>query len=188
MIIGVCGRVGAGKETLTSFLREKGFVYLVTSDLLNEELLKNGLAITRTNQQDLADGLRAKYGVGAVMKLMLEKANKDKTKNYIFDSLRNAGEAEFLREETSGFILIGVDAPQKIRFERILKRNKGSDPKIWEEFLKVDARDNFDESNPFGQQTGKLLEISDYVVVNDGDLNKAMNEVCEIWNKISAKA
>jgi dephospho-CoA kinase len=185
MIIGVCGRVGAGKETLTSFLREKGFVYFVTSDLLNDELKKQGKEITRTNQQDLADDIRKKNGAGAVMKLMLDKAGLDKSKNYIFDSLRNSGEAEFLRNNLGeNFILIGVDAPKEIRFKRILSRNKSSDPKTWESFLKMDERDNFDASNPFGQQTGKLLEMSDFVVVNDGDLDKAMKEVEEIWKKM----
>jgi dephospho-CoA kinase len=184
MIIGVCGRIGAGKETLTSFLRDRGFVYFVTSDLLNEELKKQGKEITRTNQQDLADALRAKHGVGAVMKLMLEKANLDSSKHYIFDSLRNAGEADFLRQNVKNFLLIGVDAPREVRFKRILSRNKPSDPKIWEDFVKVDERDNFDSTNPFGQQTGKLIEMSDFVVINDLSLDKAMAEVEKIWDNI----
>lgn len=187
MIIGLCGRVGAGKETLTSFLREKGFVYYETSKLINEELVKLGIEVTRTHQQDWADKQREKFGVGALMRLMLEKANQDKTKNYIFDSLRNAGEAEFLKKECEDFILIGVDAPQKLRFERIISRNKLSDPKTWEEFLIVDERDNFDLSNPMGQQTGKLLEIADFVIVNDASLEKSMNEIKEVWERIEAK-
>ena len=184
MIIGVCGRIGAGKETLTGFLREKGFVYIVTSDLLNQELIKRGLEITRTNQQDLADGLRKQNGVGAVMNLMLDMAKQDSSKHYIFDSLRNVGEAEFLRKEVPGFILIGVDAPQDLRFQRVLKRKKLSDSMVWEEFLKMDSRDNFDPTNPFGQQTGKLLEVADFVIVNDKDLEVAMNQVKEVWEKI----
>jgi len=184
MIIGMCGRPGAGKETLTSFLRDKGFIYFETSAILREELVKLGLEITRWNMQNLADNMREKNGVGAVMKLLLDKANKDKNKNYIFDSLRNAGEAEFLRKNVQNFILMGVDAPQKIRFERMIKRAKSSDPKTWEDFLKVDERDNFDISNPMGQQTGKLLEVSDFVIVNKGSLKDSLDEIKKIWEKI----
>lgn len=187
MIIGLCGRVCAGKETLTGFLREKGFVYLVSSDLINEELEKRGLDITRKNQQDVADELRKKHGVGVLMSMFLDKIEKQGRGNYIIDSLRNSGEAVFLREKIKDFVLIGIDASQKTRFERILKRGKPSDPKIWEEFLKMDARDNFDASNPMGQQTGKLLEMSDFVIVNDGDLNDSMKQTEEIWNKIELK-
>ena len=116
MIIGVCGRVAAGKETLTSFLREKGFVYLVSSDLINEELVRRGLEITRKNQQDVADELRKKNGVGILMKMFLDKIAKNVEKDYIIDSLRNSGEAVFMREKVKDFILIGVDASQKIKF------------------------------------------------------------------------
>jgi dephospho-CoA kinase len=79
------------------------------------------------------------------MKLLLEIANKDKTKNYVFDSLRNAREVDFLRNNVKKVFIIGIDAPQKLRFERIISRGKSSDPKTWNEFLKVDNGDFFDE-------------------------------------------
>ena len=185
MIIGLCGRVGAGKETLTSFLRVKGFVYLESSAIIKEELVKEGLGITRENMQDWADALRRKNGVGALMQVMLGRVEEGK--NYIFDSLRNGGEAVFLHEKTKDFILIGVDASRKIRFERVLKRNKASDPKTWEEFVKMDERDNFDASDPMGQQTGKLLEMSDFVIVNEGDVEEGLRRVEEIWSEIGDK-
>ena len=182
MIIGLTGRIAAGKETLTEFLRKKGFVYLETSKMLAEELEKRGLEINRWNMQNLGDELRGKDGPGALMKMLLKKTEPGK--NYIFDSLRNAGEAEFLRNNVKNFVLIAVDAPQKLRFERILKRNKPSDPKTWEEFLKIDNRDFFDETNPMGQQVGKCMEIADYKITNDGDLEKSKKEIEEVWGKI----
>ena len=38
MIIGITGRIGAGKETLIQFLVDQGFEYIVTSKILSEEL------------------------------------------------------------------------------------------------------------------------------------------------------
>lgn len=187
MILGICGRIGAGKETLTKFFRDKGFVYLESSQVLKEALRREGKEVTRKSMQDKGDELRKKYGVAAVMIMLLDKTRKDESKNYIFDSLRNVGEAEFLRKERNDFILIGVDASQRIRFERMLRRAKESDPKIWEDFLKVDERDNFDSSNPMGQQTGKLLEICDYVIVNSGSLKDSEKKVEEVWEKIENK-
>lgn len=185
MIIGITGRIAAGKETLTEFLRKKEFIYLETFKVLAEELEKRGLEITRWNMQDLGDEIRVKYGVGGVMEMLLKKTEPGK--NYIFDSLRNPGEAEFLKKNVKDFILIAVDAPQKIRFERILKRGKPSDPKIWEEFLKIDNRDFFDETNPMGQQVGKCMEIADFKINNDADLKKSMKEIEEVWEKIKKR-
>ena len=185
MLIGISGRPAAGKETITGFLRNKGFTYNETSKLLREELEKHGKEITRTSMQDIADGWREKHGAGGVMKKFLEVL--DLNKNNIIDSLRNVGEAEFLKNNVNDFILIAVDAPRKLRFERTLSRGKESDPKTWEEFVKVDERDNFDSANPMGQQTGKLIEIADFVIVNDEDLNNAMVQIEKIWEKIQLK-
>jgi len=185
MIIGFTGRIAAGKETIKNFLTEKGFIYLVTSKLINEELERKGLQITRKNQQDLADKLREEQGPGVLMKMLLKKTEPDK--NYIFDSLRNVQEDKFLRENVKYFILIAVDAPRELRFKRIIERNKSSDPKIWEEFLEVDNRDYFDPSNPMGQQVKLCMEAADYLITNDEDLEKSMNEIKEIWEEIKQK-
>ena len=117
--------------------------------------------------------------------MLLDKI--DSKGNYIIDSLRNVGEAKFLRENVKNFILIAVDAPQKLRFERIIKRGKPSDPKSWEEFLKVDNRDFFDPENPLGQQVGKCIETADYVIVNDKDLESSMKEIERIWEEIKER-
>jgi dephospho-CoA kinase len=183
MIIGLTGRIAAGKETLTSFLRDKGFIYLESSKLLSEELVKRGIEVNRTNQQNLGDEWRKAYGPGALMKKFLDRVEPDK--NYIIDSLRNHHEAEFLRATGIKFFLIAVDAPQKIRFERILKRGKPSDPKTWEDFLKVDNRD-FDSGDNMGQNVKKCMETADFIIVNDDSLSDSMKRIQEIWEKIQS--
>jgi len=183
MIIGVAGRIGAGKETLTKFLRENGFEYFETRRVIEEALSEMDMELSRSNMQDLADKWRSEYGAGALMKKILEKI--DYSKNWMIDSLRNFGEAEFLKEQFGkDFLLISVDAPREIRFERIKKRGKQSDMLDWNKFLEVDERDNFDKNNPMGQQTGKLIENSDFVVVNDGTIEEGLKRVEKIWEEI----
>jgi len=181
MIIGVTGRIAAGKETLTDFLRKKGFIYFESSKLLIEELGRRGLEINRWNMQNLGDELREKDGPGALMKMFLKKTEFEK--DYIFDSLRNSGEAEFLKNNVKDFILIAVDASQEIRFKRMIKRNKPTDPKTWEEFLKIDNRDYFDENNVFGQQVRECMNIADFKIINN-DLEESKKEIWAIWEKI----
>ena len=115
--------------------------YFETRKILIKELVKRGEEITRWNMQNLADTWRSEEGIEAVMERII--GDLDLNENHIIDSLRNAGEAVFLRKKLGDkFVLIAVDAPQRLRFERTLKRGKEGDPKTWEEFLKVDERDN----------------------------------------------
>lgn len=184
MIIGITGRIAAGKETLTHFFRNKGFIYFETSQLLSKELAKRGLEINRWNLQNIGDELRKKFGKEILMKKLLENTEPDK--NYIFDSIRNTGEVEFLKKNVKNFVLIAIDAEQRSRFERLLKRNKPSDPKTWEEFLRIDERDFFDESNPFGQQVKKCMELADFKIDNTG-LKNSRKEIEKIWEKIKTQ-
>ena len=179
------GRIGAGKETLIRFLVYKGFAYLESSKLLNEELQRRGLEITRKNQQDLGDEWRKKYGHGALMKKFLDKI--DITKNYIIDSLRNKGEIDFLRKYLKDVVIIAVDAPQEIRFRRIQERGKSSDPQTWEEFVKVDSRDYFDIENPNGQQVKLCMEQADFIYMNNENFENINKETEKIWNEIKDK-
>jgi len=115
------------------------------------------------------------------MKIFLKKTEPGK--NYMFDSLRNPEEAEFLKNNVKDFILIAVDSSQEIRFQRMIERNKPTDPKTWEEFLKVDNRDYFDENNIFGQRVRECMNIADFKIVNN-DLEESKKEIEEIWEKI----
>ncbi len=182
MIIGMTGSIAAGKETLTKSLREKGFRYYQTSDLLKEELYKRGMEITRKNMQDLGDEWRAKYGAEALMKMLLERI--DRNGDSIIDSIRNPKEAGFLRNHIDHFIMVAVDAPREIRFRRMLARGKESDPKNWEDFLKVDARDREDPENPLGQQVGRCIQMADYVLINDSSLEYFKRKIENLLSEI----
>jgi len=183
MIIGITGRIAAGKETVTEFLRQKDFSYYTLSRILRDELEKQGIPITRKGLQDHGDLLRNKHGPGILMKIYLDKLNPEEY--HIIDGIRNPGEVEELRKHNA--VLIGLDAPQKLRFERVLKRAKPSDPKTWEGFLEVDNRDFADSKDPLGQQVGKCMELADFLIVNDGDLEGSMKRIQEIWEQIKEK-
>ena len=182
MIIGMTGSIAAGKETLTGFLRKRGFRYFITSDLLKDELNKRGAEITRENMQNLGDELRGKHGAEVLMKMLLKKI--DVNENSILDSIRNPKEAEFLRDNLDNFILIAIDAPREIRFKRMLERGKPSDPKTWEDFLKTDERDKSDPENPLGQQVGKCIDIADHVLINDRSLEEMERKMKDLFGKI----
>jgi len=183
MIIGLTGRIAAGKGQIVNYLLEKGFNYTTISNLVREEAARRGIGITRENLQNLGNQVRKEEGASAWIKRLV--SNIKENEDYIVDGIRNTGEVEELRKQRY-FFLISIDAPQKIRFERMIKRAKPSDPKTWEDFLIVDKRD-FGEENPNGQQVGKCMELADYVVMNDSSLDYLNKRIDEIYQKISYK-
>mgnify|MGYP001566146484 FL=1 len=82
------------------------------------------------------------------------------------------------------FLLISLDSPQKIRFERMLNRAKESDPKTWEGFLEIDERDFGDKTNELGQQVGKCMTLADFEILNEGTLEELNKKVEIIYSRI----
>jgi dephospho-CoA kinase len=78
-------------------------------------------------------------------------------------SLR-AAEVAVLRT-LSAFVLIGVDAPRPLRFERSLLRGRLGDGATLEEFGRQEERENTKAET--GQQLRATLALADRVLVND---------------------
>jgi len=180
MIIGLTGRIAAGKGEIVKFLEGQGFTYTTISQIIRDEAAKLGIAITRKDLQDLGNEIRKKGGPSAWIKRLIE--NIEETEDYIVDGIRNPGEVEELRN-LKNFHLISIDAPQKTRFERVISRNKDSDPNHWEGFIEIDERD-FGEEDPLGQQVGKCIGLADFYVFNDNNLENLNNKILEIWEEI----
>ena len=184
MIIGLTGGMVCGKRTIAEILMERGFnVLTFSSDVLDEELKKRNIPVTRKSQQDLGNKIRAKEGGGGLARRLILKMHSGE--NYVLDGIRNPGEVLELKKQKD-FFLIAIDSPQKQRFERIVARGMERDPKTWEEFLIADSRD-FDDNIPSGLQIRKCMEMADYTVVNDGSLEEFRERFEEVYGKITRK-
>lgn len=193
MIIGLTGGMVSGKRSIAKLLVEKkGFIALTySSDVLDLELRKRGVPITRMSQQDLGNEIRNSEGSGGLSERLLKKMQKassessdseEKGKNYVLDGIRNPGEIEVLRKEKD-FFLIAIDSSQKQRFERIISRGMERDPKTWEEFLKADARD-FDDGTLNGLQIAKCMKLADYTIENNGTFEEFWKKFEEVFERI----
>lgn len=186
MIIGLTGSIAAGKEVISNFLKEKGFVYFSLSQQVREIAKTKGIELTRKNLQDLGDALREMHGSEILAKLVLEKINDQEHTKVIIDGIRNPAEVIELKK-IKDFFLISVDAPQKIRFERMFKRDRESDPKTFEDFLKVDERDKGFDQPETGQGVAKCMEKADFTLMNDKTIGEIKEKLTEIYSKIELK-
>ena len=167
MFIGLTGSISSGKEVVADYLIPKGFVYLSLSNELREIAQKKKITLTRENLQDLGNELRKKDGTEFLAKRIFEKIKSQQYKQVVIDSIRNPAEVIFFRKNLKNFFLVSVDAPAKIRFERLLKRNRESDPKTFEGFLKMDARDKGKGEPENGQQVAKCMGLAKFTLIND---------------------
>ena len=183
-VIGLTGTIGSGKEVVKEFLKRKLNCYHVTlSDIIKAEIQKKGGSIDRTTMQNIGNEMRQKYGNHILAKLAVEYLGRDK-EAIIVDGVRNMAEIEYLKEKFgNNFKLVAVNAPQEVRFQRVVERGR-DDPRAWEEFVKTDERDQGTGEPESGQHVKDCVANADYTIVNDGTLEELEEKVNELKETI----
>ncbi|MFC1614193.1 AAA family ATPase [Gemmatimonadota bacterium] len=176
MVIGLTSRNAAGKDEVANYLVERrGFSYFSLSDILRDELARRDLPISRENLIETGNSLRKKRGPGVLAELALETLkNEEKA---VVVSIRNPGEVEVLRRKQD-FILVGVDAPLELRFERARARGRPEDPSSLEKFVAQERAELAGSAHQ--QQLDACFAMSDRVLVNDGSLEDLYRKVEEL--------
>src|SRR5262245_44558236 len=167
MLIGLTGRNAAGKGEVARYLQQKSFYYYSLSDVIRDEIRSRGEEPTRERLIIVGNELRQKYGSNILAERTLAKIEDDK--HYIIDSIRNPAEVDAFRA-AKHFKLLRVEAPADVRFERILKRHRESDPRTFEEFVALENREA--EGDDTSQNLVKVELMADHSLTNDGALEK----------------
>jgi len=170
LVIGLTGTNAAGKGEIANYLKKRAFRYFSCSDVLREGLAKLGKEPSRDNLIVYGNELRNKYGAGVLAKRLILKI---KSKS-IVDSIRNVEEIKELRM-LPHFVLVGVDAPVKLRFKRALKRNRIGDAETLKDFVAKEKREN--TSDPKSQQLVKCLKEADFKIINNGTVKELYNKI-----------
>jgi len=183
MIIGLTGKSASGKGTVAEYLKEKGYVYHSCSDILRLELKERGIEENLPNLIKIGNELRNNEGPGVLGKRILELIRQNGEENSLADSIRNPAEIEELKKAGNSFILIAVDAPVELRYERMSKRGRAGDNISLEDFKILDAK-QFQSDDPNAQQILKCLQLADYRIVNDGTVDELYQEIEAILGQI----
>jgi len=185
MLIGLTGPIASGTDVFGKILVEKGFERFSLSDYLREEMKKKGIEANRKNMQDFGDEIRKEFGEGELVKRLISKNKINKEKNYVIESIRNPGEVEEFRKFRS-FILVLVDAPNEIRYQRVLKRARDSDdPQTIEEFKKLEQKDFGVNQPKHGQQHSAVFKMADKKILNNGSLEDLRNRAEELLEELT---
>lgn len=177
IIIGITGTLGAGKGTIVSFLKKKGFKHFSAREYIATQVKKEGLEVTRSTLFTVANKLRRKYGPSHVAEELFQDARKSK-KNAVIESLRTPGEIESLKTK-GNFYLFAVDASPELRYQRIVKRGSETDKIGYKEFVQNEKRE-MSSKDPTKQNLQKCISMADFSFDNNKSIKDLENQVNKV--------
>jgi dephospho-CoA kinase len=184
-ILGISGTNGAGKDSVGEFLVEKhGWFFVSVTDILRNEIKKQGLPPDRHHTHQLSASWRRQHGLGVLIDKAVEvyKSDKKKHNGLAISSLRNPGEADEVHK--LGGQVIWVDADPVVRYRRAISRQRGPDDnKTFEEFL---AEEQHQMTHSGDEATlsmeGVKAKADIFIENSDGDLESFYKELEKALN------
>ncbi len=188
VIVGIVGKIAAGKTTVARFFEDRGFCRVSCSEPLIDLLTRRTEAyswvpeipeereLTRESLIDFGRYLKERHGGDVLIRLAVDK--KRDCARIVIDGVRSREEIE--RIKSLGGWVIYVEASPETRFERLVRRGaeKDRDIRSFEDFKVID-----DEEEGL-YHTSELKGLADYVIVNEGTLGELREKVEEIIERI----
>ncbi|MDR3256448.1 MAG: AAA family ATPase [Endomicrobium sp.] len=165
MIIGLTGSYCSGKDTVADYIVKKhNYKHYSLSDVIREIMKEKDIEPTRENLIAFGTKLREENGNGILAKKVLEKIGLNG--KCCITSIRHSDEVKELNKRKD-FILINIDAPQSVRFERMQKRKRTGDPQILKKFIEFEKKES--QIKGSGQQLRKTANMADITFINDSN-------------------
>lgn len=136
-LIGIAGSFASGKDTIAHALEaDYGFTHVSTGDMVREVAQRERGSIERPVLREVADQHRHRDGAG----VFIEHALSDKPRPLVITGIRSLGEAKALK--AAGGILLFIDAPAEIRYQRMQARHRDQETELTlEEFEANEAKE-----------------------------------------------
>ncbi len=167
-VICVTGMPAAGKEEFQTVAAEEGYAIVRMGDVVRDEARRRGLPITDASVGGMAHEERQKRGVAIWAERTIPHVRAERT---CIDGLRSPAELETFRKAFgSGLVVFAIEAPARMRWERVRRRGRPDDAKTWEEFLRRDERER-------GWGLERVIAAADVRIVNEGTLGEFYDAV-----------
>jgi len=183
MIIGLTGSMGSGKGEIVKILEKEGFKYVTLSSMVREEARKRGVPEEREKLMEVGNSMRKEGGAGVLAVRAYESTLVNGGGKWVIDGIRNPAEIVELKKY-EGVHIVGIKTDLNLLVDRILSRNRDSDPKSREEVLRKVEREWGKGEPEDGQQVGKCMELTDYTIDNGGTLEDLANNFLKYYEQI----
>jgi dephospho-CoA kinase len=166
IIICLTGMPGAGKSTVASSLKEKGFLVITMGDAIREEAIRRKLELNDTNLGKLMVQLREELGPGVVAELVVKKiqstlmsSRKGENAVLIVDGIRSIAEVTVLKR-VGQVRLLAIHASSHIRFVHLKERGRSDAPLSQSDFMERERRE-------LDVGISEVIALADEVVSNN---------------------
>ncbi len=179
-LVGISGSFASGQDTLAKHLRDNfGFVWFSTSDMVRQFSRKRHGSIERPYLAETATFLRNSRGGGVLVELGFEEYEKGQAgKGLVMSGVRSLGEMKAILDK--GGVVVYVDADPKLRFERMIARQRDAESQLSkEEFLAREQAEwhTGDTDADFNKRDIRAhAEAQGLIIRNDGDLQTYLSE------------
>ncbi len=140
------------------------------------------MPITRDALITAGNELRARAGPGVLAERCAALITSDRA---VIISIRNPAEIAALRR-LDGFVLVSVDAPSRLRYEREVARGREGGVESYEAFLAREEREN--STRPEAQQLDTCIAQAEHEIVNDGSLEELRAAVLQLLDELGWRA
>jgi dephospho-CoA kinase len=176
-LIGLTGTNGAGKGEAAAYFMAKGYAYCSLSDVIRDELRERGEPASRDNLIRAGNELRKRFGPDVLARRTIDKIAGVVGGRAVIDSIRNMGEIEYLRRQ-EGFVLLAIDAPIALRFERVAARGRDESAADLEAFKKKEDEER--AGGTTAQQLQACMAAADRLIINDGTIPEFHRKLEEV--------
>ncbi|WP_244073633.1 dephospho-CoA kinase [Nitrosomonas sp. PY1] len=163
-VIGISGRIAAGKTTLARYFETHGFYYIRYSMVLAQIMREQGKEPTRTALQEFGDQIYKQIGQRELGRKLLE--NLPQQGNIVIDGLRFSDDHAFWIETFGpAFYHVHLEASAKLRKARFETR----------ETNKLSFEEA--EAHPVEQQVSTLRPLAHEIFSNEGKIQSLYSKV-----------
>jgi dephospho-CoA kinase len=168
IVIGLTGMPGSGKSlVVVETAQQEGYAVVVMGDVIREETLKRGLALTPKNVGKVMLELRAEGGDNVIAEKCIPKIKQIENPNVF--------KAHFAK-----FTLMAVHSSPETRFKRLYNRGRSDDPNNWELFHERDMRE-------LGVGIGNAIAMAQFMIINEESTDTVKAKVKETLRRLEEK-
>ncbi|MBZ0295424.1 MAG: AAA family ATPase [Anaerolineae bacterium] len=160
--LALVGMPGAGKTLCAQHLKARGFAHFRFGSIVENEVVRRGLAVRPENEQMVREELRAIDGMNAIAIRALPhlKAALKANSSLVIDGLYGFGEYKLLHTELgASMIVVAIVSPRHLRYERLATRPERPLTRAEAEQRDIREIDTLEKGGP--------IAIADFTLVND---------------------
>ena len=172
-IIGLAGMPGSGKGVVSSIAEKMGYHIIRMGDIIREEAEKIGKDPGETAVQ-----LRKEHGEYIIAEKCIPKIESIKRGKILIEGIRSPYEVEMFKRRYKGFKVISIFSTRRTRFKRLQRRGRRDDTKDYKKFMERDQRE-------LGFGLGDVIATSDYIIINEGPLQRFKENAKKLLKKVT---